>query len=165
MTDHNLLIEHIGKRQRTEQFREGFIHPNILVLGFHLALKAVNMIDLLCLVVSSGHMQEIFIGALPGYEGKHAFHRKRASVHEIAVEEVLVSDGWVSVEFEDVVEVVVLAVDVSTNGDLLIVFDRIVNQGLITGQNIFAFFDDLECETLVEGFLFLEAFHQLNHPK
>lgn len=72
-------------------------------------------------------MQEILIGALPGYQGKHAFHRKRTSVHEIAIEEVLVSDGWVTVEFEDVVEVVVLPVDVSADGDLLIILNRVVD--------------------------------------
>ena len=165
VADHDLLIEDICKWQRAEELREGFINTDVLVLGFYFSFEAVDMVDLLGLVVASRHMQEVLISALPGNQRQHALDRERPSVHEISVEEVLVADCWIAVELEDVVEVVVLSVDVSTDGDLFLVLDGIIHERLVAGEDVLAFLDELESETLVERFLFLEAFHQLNHPK
>lgn len=165
VTDHNFFVEDIGKWKRTEELRESFIDPNILVLCLNFSLKPVNMVHLLGLMISSSHMQEVFIGALPSNEREHALDRERTSIYEISIEEVLVSNSWKSIEFEDVVEIVVLTMDISADGDFFIILDGVVDQRFVTAENVLALLDELKRETLVEGFLLLEALHQLDDPK
>ena len=53
-------------------------------------------------MVSSGHVQEIFVHALPGNQSHNALDRKWSSVNKIAVEQVLVFVSRVAVDFENV---------------------------------------------------------------
>jgi hypothetical protein len=73
-------------------------------------------------------VQEVFIGAFPGYEGEHALDREGASVYEIAIEEIFVVDSGVAVEFEDVEEVVVLPVDIAAHCNLLLIFNGVIHK-------------------------------------
>ena len=66
MADHNLLIENISQRQSAEKLREGFVYSRILVLGLDFSLEAVDVVYLLCFMVSTGHVEKIDVGCLPG---------------------------------------------------------------------------------------------------
>ena len=85
------------------------------------------MVDLFGLMISSGHMQEINVGALPGDEGEDAFNRKGSSIDIISIKKILVIDSWESVEFEDVEEVIVLSMDITTDSYMFLLINLIVN--------------------------------------
>jgi hypothetical protein len=84
------------------------------------------VVDLFGLMVAPSEMQKLAISAFPGDQCQDALYRERASVYKIAIEEILVSEGWVAVDFEDVHEIVVLAMDISADCKLLLVLNFIV---------------------------------------
>ena len=127
MANHYLFIDNVSERQEAEHLRKGLVHSNIFVFGLDFAFKPIDVVDLLGLMVSTSHMQEIFISNLPGYQGEHALNRKRTSVNEIPIEEVFVFDCWVSIDFEDVEQIVVLAMNIAAYRNLFFVFDWIVD--------------------------------------
>ncbi len=122
------------------------------------------MVDLFGLVVSSGHMQKVDVGAFPSNESEHALDRERPSIYKISVEEVLVVDSGVAVDVEDVHQVVVLTVDVSANGHFLLLSDGVIDQRRIARQSVSAKFNHLESVTLMQLFLIFEVLHQLDDP-
>ena len=123
MADHNLFVDDVAQRQMAEQLGEGLIYSWIFILGLNFTFEPVDMVDLLGFVVSSGEMQKVNIGTFPGNKSKHALNRKGPSIDKIAVEEILIFLCGVAVQFEDVVEIVVLTVDVTADGHLFFIFD------------------------------------------
>lgn len=164
MADHHLLVEDVGKREVAEELGEGFVDSRIFVLGLDFSLEAIDHIHLLSLVVSSGHMQEILIGGLPGDQGEHALDGERASIDEVAVEQILVVDGGVAIDLEDVAEIVVLAVNIAANGDFFGVLNWVVDQRCVGVQDIFAFLNQLQSVSLVKWLLVFEVLHHFDHP-
>jgi N-glycosylase/DNA lyase len=73
-------------------------------------------------------MQEIYVCGLPGNEGEHAFNRERSAINEISIEKVLIIDCRETIQFKDVIEIVVLPMDISTDSDLFILLDLIAYQ-------------------------------------
>lgn len=85
------------------------------------------MIDLFSLVISSGHVQEVNIDTFPGYKSQHAFNREGASVHKVTIEEIFIFGGRDSIEFKNVDEIIVLTMNISTDCDLLLIFNFVAD--------------------------------------
>ena len=116
-------------------------------------------------MVSSCHMKVVLVYTFPCNQCHNAFNWERSPVNEISVKKVLVVWPWVLVKFENVQHVIILTVNIATNSDFLLVFNRIVNKWCILLANVFTFLYQLKCISFVKTFLVFVMLHQLHNPK
>lgn len=164
MTHHHTSIEHICKRQTTKQFRDSFVHAQILEFSFDFALEPVDHVDLFCLMVASGHVQELFVHAFPSNQSHNALHWEWASVYEISIEQIFISLRGVSIKFENIQQIVILTMYIPANCNFFLIFNLIVDQWVITDKNILALLYQLQGKSFMQRFLSFVMFHQVNHP-
>lgn len=131
MANHNSFIDNVSKRQRTEKLRKSFINSIILILSLHLSLKAINMVYLLSLMISTSHMQKINIRTLPSNQSQYTLHRKRPSINKVPIEQIFIAYRRILVQSENIHQVVVLTVNVPTNRNLLLITNPILHQRFI----------------------------------
>jgi hypothetical protein len=74
-------------------------------------------------------MEVIFINTFPSNQCHDAFDGEGSSVDKVSVKKVLVIWARALIELENVEQVVILSVDVTTNCEFLIVFNCVVNKG------------------------------------
>jgi len=165
VADHDLFVDDIGQWKSAEELRERFIDSWIFILGLDFSFETVNVVDLLGLMVSSGHVQKVDVGALPGNEGEDALHRERSPVDKITIEKILVIHGWGPVDLENVNQIKVLPVNVSAYSDLLLVSDVIIYQRLVGFESLPTDLDQLEGVPFVELLLLPKVLHQLKDPQ
>ena len=79
-------------------------------------------------MVSSRHMKDIFVNTFPGNESHNTLNGERTSVNKITIKKVLVVHGRVSIDFKDIQDIIVLAVDITAYGNLLFVINFVLNQ-------------------------------------
>ena len=72
MADHDFFVNDIGKWQSAEELREGLVDSIVFVLGLDLSFESIDVVDLFGLMVSSGHMHEVNVDALPSNQGYDA---------------------------------------------------------------------------------------------
>lgn len=70
----------------------------------------------------------IRIQKLETEQRKDALDRKGTSIDKISIEQVRILLGWQTVDLENVEEVVKLTVNIATNGEFLIVWNRDIDQ-------------------------------------
>ena len=127
MTNHNFLIENICQREVAEKLRKRFVNTNIFILSLNLSFESIYVVHLFRFMIASSHMEEVFISTFPSYKCKNTLYWKRSSINEISIEKVLILNGWITIKFEDIVEIIVLTMDISTNCYLFIIIYRVVN--------------------------------------
>jgi hypothetical protein len=87
---------------------DGTVFPQTFVV------EAINLCDLSALMISSDKSDALGVSHLEGKQEEESLHRIVTSIHEIAHEEV-VCVGALTADFEKFLEVVKLAMDVTTN--------------------------------------------------
>ena len=115
----------------TEQLGEGLVDSRIFIFGLNFTFKSVDMVDLLGFMVSSGKMQKVNISTFPSNKSKHALNWKRTSINKITIEEIFIFLCGIAVQFEDIVEIVVLTMDITTDGHLFFIFNWEINKRFI----------------------------------
>ena len=110
-------------------------------------------------------MEVIFINTFPSNQCHDAFDGEGSSVDKVSVKKVLVIWAGVLIELENVEQVVILSVDVTTNCEFLLVFNCVVNKGWVFEADVFTLLNKLECVSFVEAFLVFVVFHQFYHPE
>lgn len=110
-------------------------------------------------------MKEIFVDTLPSNESHDTFDRERSSVNKISVEKIFIFRSWILIEFKNICQIIILAVNVSADCKLLLVFDLVLNQGRVFLDNFFTLFNELEGVSLMEAFLVFIMFHEFNDPE
>ena len=73
-------------------------------------------------MISSAHEKVIWEADLPWQKSHYDLNWEGASIDEISIEQIWVLFGWASIYLENVEEIVVLAMNVSTDSDLFLVF-------------------------------------------
>lgn len=130
--DRAYLIQRIDARAQTAMDAEDFVindgcksqvvedvcavPPDIdgAVLSQALVVETIHLSDLSALVVASNQSDSLRVPHLEGQEEQECLHRVEASVDEVAHEQV-VGVGALSAHFEELLEVVELAVYVTTD--------------------------------------------------
>lgn len=74
-------------------------------------------------------MKVIFIYTLPSNQCHDAFDGERSSVDKVSVKQVLVIWARVLIELENVEQIVILSVDVTTNSEFLFILNCVVDKG------------------------------------
>lgn len=119
MNDEDSSVEDVAEREPVEGVRKE-VHGLVAVLGDDFPFEPVELVHVPAFVVASVHEEAVRVHELVDVEREDTLDRKRASVNEISVEEIRFLRGRFSVELEDVEQVVVLAVDVSADGEGLV---------------------------------------------
>lgn len=163
MDDKNFLIDAVTNRQVAEKLREQVVHLHIILL-FDFALEPIELVQILRLVVASRHKHVLGVGCFPGQEGENDLHRERAAVYEVAIEKIGVSLWGVSINLEDIKQIVELAMDVTTHCDFLIFRDIDVDQTLVLLKDLTASEDDHHGVFAMQNLLSLLIFHELLNP-
>jgi len=131
--DEDLLVDAVAEGHVAEQVAEQIVHLDI-VLGFDLSFEAVQLVEILGLVVSPAHEEMVRQADLPCKQDHDHFHSKTSPVDEVSIEKVWIFLGRASVNLKDVNQVIVLAVDISANSNLLIVFSLDIDHRLVFGE-------------------------------
>lgn len=127
MANHNSFVKYISQRKTTKKLRESFINSNIFIFSLDLSFKSINHIYLLCLVVASRHMKDIFIYTFPSNQCKHTLNWKWPSINKISIEQVFIFLCRNSIYFIDIKKIVILSMYISTYGYLLLLFNIEIN--------------------------------------
>ena len=109
-----------------EHLAEQVINP-LVVLVRDFTTEPIHGGEGLGLVVATVHMEVLGQANLPRQHTAHHFSAERAPIHEVSVEQVGVLLRWHSVDFEDIYQVVVLAVNIATHCYFFEVVDRYVD--------------------------------------
>ena len=119
--DEYLLVNAVTQWKLLEHVVEEVVGLQV-VLVLHLPLESIELVQILCFVVSSAHKEMVGVAHLPREQAHYHLHGETSSVNEVAIENIGVRLGRNSVDLEDIQEIVVLAVDVSADSDFLVVF-------------------------------------------
>lgn len=109
----DLLVDDSGNRKAVEAIGEGFPQLDV-VSTLALVVEAVNSVDGRTLVVTPQDEEVLGVLDLVGQEEANGFQRLLASVNVIAKEQVVGLGGEAAI-FEETEEIVVLAVDITTD--------------------------------------------------
>ena len=115
MYSENFLIDDCGQSEIIKDVSA--VSPNIdtSVLSETLIVKPVNLSDLPTFVISSNQMDSIWVTDFESEEEKESFDAIKSSVHEISHEEV-VGLGTLSAHFEQLHQIIELAMNITTDG-------------------------------------------------
>ena len=90
-------------------------------------------------MISSSHMQKLFINAFPSNECEHTLDRERTSIYKITIEKIFIFVSRITIDFENIHQIVILAMDISAYCYFLLILDFVVNQGVIGKKNVLTF--------------------------
>lgn len=114
MRHEHLPIDEVRKRNATEHLCEQLRHV-VRVLGANLTLEAVHSIHHVTFMVATRHEKVIRIEELVAEHCENALDGERATIHEITIEQIRIRfRGW-SIQFEDVQQIIELAVHIATD--------------------------------------------------
>lgn len=82
-------------------------------------------------------MEVIRVQALVSQERQDDLARKTSSIHEISVKQVGIGRGRIAVQFENIEQVVVLAMNISADGHFALIRNCYVDQCWQLRQNLF----------------------------
>jgi hypothetical protein len=110
-----LLVHNSRQRKSTERFHTGFVDGlGVLVLAFKLEGKVIGQVA--TFVVSSQQPKSLGVVNLETPEVENALYAEITSVDVVTKEEIS-GLGGVATNFEKLHEIVVLSVNITTNGD------------------------------------------------
>ena len=87
MNHKDLLVDDMAKRKQAKGFTKELIEFFIILLG-HFTLKAIELVHVPGLMISSGQVQMLGKGQLPCEELQDHLHREGASIHKVPVEQI-----------------------------------------------------------------------------
>lgn len=113
-------VEEMAERQKVVALCEHITH-GIAVFRGDFAEKAIHLIHVDRLVVAAAHVEVIWKEQLEAEQRENALDAERASVDEVAVEQIRISLRWKTVFLENIQQVVELSVDVAAHCELSVV--------------------------------------------
>ena len=129
MEAEDLILDDGSQREIIEQFSENFPNVGISVLSEALIIETIpiqrnsilnlsdlHLSDLTGLVVASQNRDSMSVAYLKGNQQRHSLHRVVASVHVVSHKQVI-SVGGLPSNFEKLLQVVELAVDITADSD------------------------------------------------
>lgn len=163
VVDHDFAVDDVGEGQVAEQLREEVVGLRV-VLRLNLPFKAIHLVQLLRLVVASAHEEVLGEADLPTQHEHDDLNGEGAAVNEVTVEKVGILLGGVSIDFENVHQVVILAVNVTAHRDFLQFVNRYVYQGVQGLENLRRLLNNHCRVLLMKCFTLSLPLHDRNTP-
>ena len=76
-------------------------------------------------------MKDVFVHTFPSNESHNAFNRERSTVDKITIKKIFIVDIWISIDLKDIHDIVVLAMDISTNSYFFLILNFVLYKGII----------------------------------
>ena len=118
MHDQDSAIDAMTQRQPIVQVGKEIDHL-IGVFSFDLSFEAVHFVHVLALVVAARHEKVVGIQEFVAEQDENALDRERTAVHKVSVEQVGILFRRFTIQLENVHQVVILAMNISTDGKFL----------------------------------------------
>ena len=116
--DQDSAIDAMTQRQPIVQVGKEIDHL-IGVFSFDLSFEAVHFVHVLALVVAARHEKVVGIQEFVAEQDENALDRERTAVHKVSVEQVGILFRRLTIQLENVHQVVILAMNISTDGKFL----------------------------------------------
>lgn len=144
----NFRVDAMREGQLAEKIAEEIVGLSIvLVLDF--SLESVDFVQILTFVVAARHEKVLRVRNFCSQQRDDDFARERSSVDEVAVEQVNVLLWRLTVEIENIHEIIVLTVDISAYCDFFIIRDFNADHRFFFFENFSRFQDDHDHKFLV----------------
>ena len=163
MNNKYLSVDAVSYGQEAEQLREKLVSLDIvLVLDF--TFETVHLIQISWFMIAPSHEEMARIQGLPGQQANDDFDGEGTSVNEISIEQIGVSLRGVAIDLEDIHQIVVLSVNITTDSDFLVLRHGDVHQAFIFFENFTTPQNNHICVFLVELFALTHSAHHFNDP-
>lgn len=146
-----------------EKLREQVVGLHV-IFGFYLAFKSVHFVQLFGLMVTTAHEEVLGEADFPWEHEHDDFDGEWATIDEVAIEDVRVLFWWISIKLENVHQIIVLAVNITTDCDLLQLVNRDLHQRVKWLENLRRLLNNHGRVLLVQDFPFTLVFHERDDP-
>lgn len=160
MNDKNLVHNQVPQWQRVKDFCEE-LKSQVRVLGLDFTFESIDFVHGNRLVISTGHVQRVWIQEFETEENQNALYRERAAVDKVSVEEVHVYWRREPILGKDVHEIVVLTVNISANSEARAFGNANVNKRRLSFKVSFSLAKELICVLFMEFTLSFEKVEEI----
>ena len=163
MNNKYLSVYAVSNRKEAEQLREKLISLDV-VFVLDLTFETIHLIQISWFMVAPSHEEMTRIESFPSQQANDDFNWEGTPVNEISIEQVGISLGWITIDLEDIHQIIILSVNITADSYFLVLRYGNMHQA-------FLFFEDFTASEYNNVSIFLvklltlaQSAHHFNNP-